>query len=57
MTVADLIEQLRNYAPDTPVLVVVEDEFDSSQPVDIAVVQRRCPLDRSGPYIELVGSL
>jgi hypothetical protein len=55
MTVAELIERLEEYHPDTIVRLVVEDEFDSSSPVDVVVVSRRIPHDE--PYIELVGSL
>jgi hypothetical protein len=57
MTVAELITALGEYTPDTPVCVVVEDEFDASPPMDLALVHRRFPLHTREPYIELVGTL
>lgn len=56
MTVAELVEQLMDQPLDTPVRVVVEDEFDSSPAADIYGVSRivDCP---DGPYIEIGASL
>lgn len=57
MTVNELIDQLMNFPLDTPVRVVVEDEFDSSPPADVYGATRVIYSDGSGAYIEIGASL
>jgi hypothetical protein len=56
MTVGELVEQLMDHPLDSPVRVVVEDEFDSSPPADVYGTTRvvDCP---DGPYVEVGASL
>lgn len=55
MTVAELIDQLSEHNDDTPVRVVVEDEFGASPAIDVSSVNR--VVSPGGPTIEIVGSL
>lgn len=58
MNAAELIAQLSQHNPDTPVRLVVTDECDSSAPVDICSVQR-CITNQPPmyTYIEIEGEL
>lgn len=59
MTVAELMELLKGHAPDTPVRVIVADEFGPcSHAVDICGITRVTDCEcTSGPYIEIAASL
>lgn len=54
MTAGELITQLSQHSPDTPVRVVVEDEFDRYPSVDVACLDRVVRPD--GTYIEVIGA-
>lgn len=53
MTVGELIAQLLSQNPDTPVCLIVSDEFNSSHVVDIVGWERA--VTPTGTHIELWG--
>lgn len=56
MTGGELVELIMAHSLDTPVRVVVEDEFDSSPPADVYGVSRVVD-SPDGPYLEIGASL
>lgn len=55
MNVAELVAKLAEFHPDTPIRVVISDEFDTSPPVELHTVYRI--VDSGNPYVELAGEL